>query len=103
MGDVVKANIKALTEGSLTFFNIGTGKGTKTSELYHVVYEAVRAIKPELPKSLSKLSRQEARPGDIPRSCLVIDKARDRLGWEPETGLREGIRLTLQWRAGKSP
>ena len=103
VGDVVKANIKALTEGSLTFFNIGTGKGTKTSELYHVVYEAVRAIKPELPKSLSKLSQQEARPGDIPRSCLVIDKARDRLGWKPETGLREGIELTLQWRAGKSP
>jgi len=28
---------------------------------------------------------------------LVVGKARDGLGWVPETVLGQGIRLTLQW------
>jgi UDP-glucose 4-epimerase len=102
VGDVVKANMKALTEGKDDFFNIGTGRGTRTLDLYQIIYDAVREIKPEIYEALSKPSKQQARPGDIPRSCLVIDKARDRLGWEPEIDLRKGIRLTLEWRTGKS-
>jgi UDP-glucose 4-epimerase len=97
VGDVVKANLKALTQGGGDFFNIGTGKETKTLDLYNVIYEAVREIKPDLPQSLSRLSVQTARPGDIRKSCLVVDKAKGGLGWLPETVLGQGIRLTLQW------
>ena len=97
VGNVVKANLKALTQGEGDFFNIGTGKETKTLDLYNVIYEAVREIKPDLPQALSRLSTQAARPGDIRRSCLVVDKAKNGLGWRPETDLATGIRLTLQW------
>jgi len=97
VGDVVKANLKALTQGGGDFFNIGTGKETKTLDLYNVIYEAVSEIQPGLPRSLARLSTQAARPGDIRRSCLVVGKAKDGLGWVPETGLGQGIRLTLQW------
>jgi len=93
----VKANLKALTQGEGDFFNIGTGKETKTLDLYNVIYEAVREIKPDLPQALSRFSTQAARPGDIRRSCLVVDKAKNGLGWRPETDLATGIRLTLQW------
>ena len=102
VGDVVKANIKALTKGSGEFFNIGTGRGTKTLELYRTVYEAIRKIRPETPEALATLDRQKARPGDIRRSCLVVEKARNGLGWIPETDLKEGIRLTLKWREAES-
>jgi len=97
VGDVVKANLKALTQGGGEFFNIGTGKETKTLDLYHVINEAVREIKPDLSQALSSPSAQNARPGDIRRSCLVVGKARDGLGWVPETVLGQGIRLTLHW------
>jgi UDP-glucose 4-epimerase len=97
VGDVVKANLKALTQGEGEFFNIGTGKETKTLDLYRVINEAVREIKPDLSQTLSSPSVQNARPGDIRRSCLVVGKARDGLGWVPETALGQGIRLTLQW------
>jgi UDP-glucose 4-epimerase len=97
VGNVVKANLKALTQGEGDFFNIGTGKETKTRDLYNVIYEAVREIKPDLPQALSRLSTQAARPGDIRRSCLVVGKAKNGLGWRPETDLATGIRLTLQW------
>ena len=97
VGNVVKANLKALTQGEGDFFNIGTGKETKTQDLYSVIYDAVREIKPDLAQALSRLSTQAARPGDIRRSCLVVDKAKNGLGWRPETDVATGIRLTLQW------
>jgi len=53
---LVKANLKALTQGECDFFNIGTGKETKTLDLYHVIYEAVREIKPGLPQAIYHLS-----------------------------------------------
>jgi len=99
VGDVVKANVNALTKGSADFFNIGTGRGTKTSNLYRIIYEAVKAIRPEISDELSMPSRQESRPGDIARSCLTIEKAHNLFGWIPEIDLKEGIRLTLQWRS----
>ena len=102
VGDVVKANTKALVDGNGEIFNIGTGRGTKTSELYQTVYEAVKEFVKELPEGLSTLERQSARPGDIRRSCLVVEKARRKLGWIPETDLKEGIRQTLQWRIAES-
>jgi UDP-glucose 4-epimerase len=95
--NVVKANLKALKQGEDDFYNIGTGKETKTLDLYNVIYEAVREIKPDLPQALSRLSTQAARSGDIRRSCLVVGKAEKGLGWTPETDLAMGIRLTLQW------
>ena len=97
VGDVVKANSMALTRGGGDFFNIGTGQETKTLDLYEAIFEAVKEIKPDLQESLFHLSGQAARPGDIRRSCLVVDKAKRALEWRPETTLPQGIRLTLQW------
>jgi UDP-glucose 4-epimerase len=97
VGDVVKANLKALAQGGGDLFNVGTGKETRTLDLYHVIYEAVREIQPGLSHALSSLSAQSARPGDIKRSCLVVGKSKQGLGWAPETDLATGIRLTLQW------
>jgi len=97
VGDVVKANLKALAQGESDFFNVGTGKETRTLDLYHVIYEAVKEIKPGLPQALFRLSTQAARPGDIKRSCLVVGKSKDGLGWVPETLLGQGIRQTLEW------
>ena len=98
VGDVVKANLLALEKGSGDFFNIGTGLGTKTSALYDTIFKAFKELKPELPEELATLKNQIARPGDLTRSCLIIEKARRLLGWVPETDLQEGIRETLKWR-----
>jgi len=97
VGDVVKANLQALKRGGGEFFNIGTGKETKTLDLYNVIYEAVKESSPGLPQSLSAISAQAARPGDIRRSCLVVGKAKEGLGWSAETSLGQGIRITLEW------
>jgi UDP-glucose 4-epimerase len=101
VGDVVKANLMALTRGGGDFFNIGTGRETRTLDLYRVIYEAAKGVSPGLSEALSRLSSQAARPGDIRKSCLVVGKAKKGLGWVPETNLDQGIRLTLQWWLGE--
>ena len=102
VGDVAEANLLALNKGNGDFFNIGTGIGTKTLELYQVIYEAVREIRPDLPEALAVPGIALARPGDVARSCLRIEKAENGLGWSPKNVLREGIRQTLEWWAGAS-
>jgi UDP-glucose 4-epimerase len=97
VGDVIKVNLGVLAKGKGEFFNIGTGGSTKTQELYEIIYRAVKEIRPEISEELSMPLRRQARPGDITRSCLRIEKAQKLLGWVPETGLKEGIRVTLQW------
>ena len=98
VGDVVRANLLALEKGTGDFFNIGTGVGTKTSELYDAIFKTFKEMRPELPEKLATLRKQIARPGDLTKSCLIIEKAHRLLGWIPEIDLREGIRETIKWR-----
>jgi UDP-glucose 4-epimerase len=97
VGDVVKANLLAVDTGRADFFNIGTGRSTKTLQLFRAVYKGVKKVKPDLPEGLANPLRQEARPGDLKQSCLVVEKALAVLGWSPQTSLEEGIRKTLEW------
>ena len=98
VGDVVKANLAALEKGDGDFFNIGTGTGTRTQDLYNAIFNAFKKVRPRVPDRFSNVVKQAARPGDLKKSCLVVEKARRILGWEPETDLEEGIRKTLDWR-----
>jgi len=36
-------------------------------------------------------------PGDVPRTCADISKARMLLGYNPRTSFEEGIRRTVKW------
>ncbi|HET6277699.1 MAG TPA: SDR family oxidoreductase [Candidatus Polarisedimenticolia bacterium] len=40
---------------------------------------------------------EESRPGDVKHSMAGIDLAKRHLGYEPGTGLREGLRRTIDW------
>jgi UDP-glucose 4-epimerase len=95
--DVVKANLLALDRGERGTFNIGTGKGTNTLDLFRLVFEEVNKVRTDLDKKLRQPERQLARPGDISKSCLKVEKAAVGLKWRPETSLVEGIRSTLEW------
>lgn len=80
VGDVVKANILALEKGSGDYFNIGTGRGTRTLALYNIIFEAFKELTPGVPEEFADPVKQIARPGDLKKSCLVIKKGASRLG-----------------------
>lgn len=96
--NVVKANLSVLERGGGDFFNIGTGRGTKTLALYEMIFQSFKAVDPGVSEELATPRKRLARPGDLSKSCLVVRKARGALGWTPETDLEEGIRKTFEWR-----
>ena len=97
VGDVVEANLGALSKGNGGFFNVGTGRETKTLQLYRIIYEAVREMRPDISEALFTPVSEPARPGDVTRSCLKVEKAENGLDWVPKTSLEEGIRRTFKW------
>jgi UDP-glucose 4-epimerase len=97
VGDVVKANLLSLKRGENETFNIGTGKETTTLELFQLIFQEVKKVNTGLEDKLKEPKHELARPGDITRSCLVVEKVRAGLGWHPETSLAQGIKATLDW------
>ncbi|MCP4577228.1 MAG: NAD-dependent epimerase/dehydratase family protein [Deltaproteobacteria bacterium] len=98
VGDVVSANLAALNRGSCDFFNIGTGEGTKTGDLYETILNAMKETGRPVSEKMFEMKKQLARPGDLKKSCLIIRKAARILAWKSKVQLDAGIRETLKWR-----
>ncbi len=101
VSDVARANLLALGKGGGGTYNIGTGVATHTLDLFNGIASALDSARP-LPEGVKTPAKGEARPGDIKRSRLRIEGAREGLGWEPIVGLEGGLKLTLEWRLGKT-
>jgi UDP-glucose 4-epimerase len=87
--DIADANETVLNQGNNEIFNIGTGIPTATADLYRKIVELMGEDK--------NLLIGEARPGDIKRSCLNIDKIKSDLGWSPKTDLKDGLNSTISY------
>ncbi len=98
VGDVVRANIRALETDGCWTFNIGTGRATSTAELYGLILATVEEMGLTVEEAIREPRREAPRAGDIRRSCLDVERARMVMGWKAEVGLKEGIERTLRWR-----
>lgn len=87
--DVVSANLAALSRGDGGVINIGTGKGTSVNELFKMMAEIVGYPKEPIYRA--------RRPGELERTYLDVDMAKEVLGWEPATDLDAGLRKTLEY------
>ena len=92
VGDVVAANVQALSVTSPALFNIGTGIETDVNELY----ERLRAIA----GSSQHAEHGPGKPGEQRRSALDITCARDALAWQPAVDLDTGLRRTFDFFGG---
>jgi UDP-glucose 4-epimerase len=89
VGDVAAANLIALEKGDGGIFHVSTGIAVTVNDLY---------------RKLSLLTdyKQEprfgpARKGDVYRIALDNGRAREKLGWEPQVTLEEGLSLTVDY------
>jgi UDP-glucose 4-epimerase len=98
VGDVAAANVAATTWHTSPVislddpaFNVGTGVETSVNELARTLIEAAGGS--------GKIAHAPARAGELKRSAVAWDKARDVLGWRPDVSLAEGLRQTYDWLA----
>ncbi|MEW6534672.1 MAG: GDP-mannose 4,6-dehydratase [Candidatus Auribacterota bacterium] len=70
-------------------FNLGNSNTVSLAELIETLETAIgkKAV----------ISRMENQPGDVPITYANIDKARTKLGFEPRTGIKEGITRFVEW------
>jgi UDP-glucose 4-epimerase len=89
VGDVVRANVAALTKGSGEIYVIGTGEKTSVNQIYRAMVEVTGFDVP--------VTHAPRRPGDAREAYFDPAKARRELGWEAQTPLLEGMRKTYDY------
>ena len=96
VGDVVAAMLGAAEADVAGPFNIGTGRETSVVELVERLADlgGREDFEPEF---------ADPRPGEVERISLDSARAEAELGWRAETGLEEGLRLTLAWQEREAP
>jgi UDP-glucose 4-epimerase len=92
VGDVVKANLAAISRGDNEIINVGTGILTSVNALYREMAKIISYSKKPVYKP--------ARAGELFKSFLNNRKARKVLGWEPKTALHEGLGKTIEYFRG---
>jgi UDP-glucose 4-epimerase len=95
VGDVAAANLAAsdaalppVTDLDACAFNVATGVETSVNQLATAIAGAAGRA--------PHIRYAAARPGELRRNALVVDKAARALGWRPRTALAEGLRLTVR-------
>ncbi|MBO0815212.1 MAG: UDP-glucose 4-epimerase GalE [Actinobacteria bacterium] len=93
--DLASAHVAALMRfdtlpGPATAVNLGTGTGTTVRELLAAFSRVAGPV---------QAREAGRRPGDVAGAYSRIDRAERLLGWQPQYGIAEGIRHSLQWAA----
>jgi nucleoside-diphosphate-sugar epimerase len=92
ISNVVDANLKA-AESDLAVgqvINIATGERVTINEVFEMVKKLTG-------RSSLKAEYASPRAGDVRDSLADLSLARSLLGYRPEVGLEEGLRLTIDW------
>jgi len=87
--DVAKANLLATVKDDNLLLNISTGEGEDTLSLLEKLMEISGK---KMPYNFGP-----PRPGDIRYSIISPERAKEMLGWVPETNLKEGLKATFQY------
>jgi UDP-glucose 4-epimerase len=93
--DAVAAFIAAAGQQRPGTWNIGTGIEVSVLELARVIGEVTaKKVEPTF---------APARPGELQRSALAVERAWRDLGWSAKTALTDGVRAVCQWIEAGAP
>jgi UDP-glucose 4-epimerase len=91
--DVVDAFVRAVDKGGGLLMNIGTGVETSVQQLFDVMAKLT---------GFKQHARYDPpRAGEVARSALDPSRAGIHLGWQPWTGVEEGVARTLEHFKGQ--
>ncbi len=94
--DIIDGLVRALDRiRGYEIYNLGECRTISLAELVQEIGE-VTGVEPVL-------ERSPLQPGDVLITCADVSKARRELGYEPRTGLREGLERFLAWYRESAP
>ena len=96
--DVARAAVLAAGSEATGIFNIGTGAGTHTLDLYTHIVRLLRERGVTVPGAFNEPLTDAARPGDIRTNILDVRRAKEVLGFEAAYDIRAGLADTIDWR-----
>jgi len=70
-------------------FNLGESQTVKLSYLIELLEQALG--------TKAVIDRRPLQPGDVPQTCADITRAREKLGYNPQTRIEQGIPLFVKW------
>jgi len=90
VSDIVDGIIRSLDRPhGYQIYNLGNGDPVKLTEFINIVEQEI-GLK-------AKIKVVGDQPGDVPRTCADISKAREMLGYNPSVSFQDGIRETVKW------
>lgn len=90
IADIVDGCLRTLDRpNGFQVYNLGNGSPVKLKDFIKLVEDTVGQ------KANIKILPEQ--PGDVPRTCADISKAKEMLGYNPSTSFKEGIKKTVQW------
>ncbi len=89
VGDVVRANLAALSYPGTAIVNIGTGVETSVNTLF-------RTIRAYIDPAVDEI-HAEGKPGEQMRSVLSYAHAQQEIGWTPTVDVKQGLGRTVDW------
>ena len=98
--NVVQANLLAsFAQGDATnkIYNVAFGQRTTLNELFDLIKQEVARHNPDVQSA--QCVHRDFRAGDVRHSLADISRAQTLLGYDPEFGVRQGLRLAGDWYA----
>jgi UDP-N-acetylglucosamine 4-epimerase len=99
IANVIQANLLAATaaDASVTCdtYNVACGESVSLNQLFGMMRDRLAAADPRFVKSVPQYD--DFRPGDVRYSCAGIEKARQKLCFEPTHNVAQGIDEALAW------
>jgi UDP-glucose 4-epimerase len=95
VGDAVAAFLAAADQGRPGIWNFGTGIESSVIDLARLIGDAAgSAVNPQF---------APARPGELQRSALAVERAGRDLDWKPAVSLADGVRRVYRWIEDGAP
>ena len=89
--DIAAGTIAALEVPGFEVFNLGAHREV-------VLMDTIRLIE-EMTGRSARIEREPADPADMPATLADVTKAKEKLGWEAQVSIEEGIRRLVDWYA----
>lgn len=87
--DIARGTIAGLKPVGYDIFNLGSDRPVRLMDM-------LRAVERRLGKQ-ARIEYRDAHPADVPATWADISKARNVLGWEPQTSYEQGVDAAAGW------